>query len=216
MSNLENNTTMLESILETVNALPDAGGGSGGVTSWNDLTDKPDLSAVATTGSWDDLTDKPFGDSTSEWKQIASRKNTASISSTTNINLNSLSLSLELGRRYKIVFHTYDMPAMTRREAIVVATAQTSVVGQYISLGTREDEIYGYQLMADMPWAFYFKSPIEFPAGYDFFLYEEVKTITTLDEKYIPDTIARTADIPTVPTIEEIIAALPVYGGETE
>jgi hypothetical protein len=35
-------------------------GGGGGVTSWDDLTDKPDFSPIATSGSWNDLTDKPF------------------------------------------------------------------------------------------------------------------------------------------------------------
>lgn len=38
------------------------GVGGGGVTSWNDLTDKPDFAPIATSGSWNDLTDKPFGE----------------------------------------------------------------------------------------------------------------------------------------------------------
>ena len=36
------------------------GGGGGGVTSWDDLADKPDFAPIATSGSWNDLTDKPF------------------------------------------------------------------------------------------------------------------------------------------------------------
>lgn len=46
---------------QDLSALESSGGGGtgGGVKSWNDLTDKPNLAPVATSGSYTDLTNKP-------------------------------------------------------------------------------------------------------------------------------------------------------------
>ena len=154
----------------------DISGSSGGVTSWNDLEDKP------------------FGAGKVEWKQIAFERETASINSLSSIVRNNMTLNVELGRKYRIVVRDAAMDSI-RIEATVIATQVTSVTGNYISLGTKEDDIRGYQLMAGMPWEFPFKNPMSFPIGYDLIIYEAVETITHLDEKYLPDSVVLESEL---------------------
>ena len=193
----------------------------GGVTSWNDLEDKPVFAEVATSGSWNDLADKPFGEGVRVgWKEVANGY-TSQTGSLTSFSVTS-QLTLTPEKTYKIVV-TEPMQNITR-ETIGVASKRTLPdYWDLYTIGTEDDAV---RLTASTnrevipAFTITLAEPIQSLMGVRVTIYEEILDVKTLDEKYIPDTIARKTDIPTIPStdelVESVIASLPIYNGEVE
>lgn len=161
------------------------------VTSWNDLEDKPVFAEVATSGSWNDLTDKPFGESATEWKLVASGEQIGSSVHDVTMNFTAV-----VGRTYGLKVYGIENGG---KSIIVIRYAPCTAVElmpgytlyQISESGT---SVYGQSGSTNKQWTFH--SVETGPYGLIINVYEEVEVETTLDEKYIPDTIARKSDIP--------------------
>ena len=193
------------------------GGEGGGVTSWNDLTDKPfGTEIVEGVITFDgDYSKYEYVDMGAGYLVRVSDK--------------VLTVDDLVGATIRIV-----QPSTSRfedhilTEALIVPAevlgipsvygAQVSVVGgiDILSLGgdlsslasmgipiTKEGTYFSCVTDLDEGW---YVESVSCLTG-------QVETVKPLDEKYIPDTIARVEDIP---TIEEFISALPIYNGEVE
>lgn len=166
-----------------------------GVTSWNDLEDKPVFAEVATSGSWNDLTDKPFGEGETSWNLVASGELCLG-SSVHDVTMN---FTAVVGRNYKLEFYGIE-DKENSIVAIVTApcTAYEIMPGYTIyQIGEIAKGVYGQSNNTNKQWTFH--SVKTGTAGLKINVYEEVEAVTTLDEKYIPETIARKTDIPDIP-----------------
>lgn len=166
------------------------GGGGGGVTA--EEVDEKIAEAIEAipNPSWNDLTDKPFGEGETPWILVAS-----AISNASHANIN---FSAVEGRNYKLdvedrIYNTV--------EASNIAPCTTSqMMGlKYYRIGSSVDVVHGDGGAANTVWNI--STGKQVASGfYRFKIYEESDTVKTLDEKYIPDSIARVADLPAVPT----------------
>jgi hypothetical protein len=166
--------------------------------------------------SWNDLEDKPFGESKTMWNIKRSTYSVESKGSgeyTYFITENNF-LPI-VGKRYKIdVENDYGFLL----SHIDVCTNPSNAT---FDIGTENDPVY-LRSQEVMPGMVSFTIRFVAQSATDLYavIYEEVEVETTLDEKYIPYTIARKADIPTIPStdelVESVIASLPIYNGEVE
>ncbi len=185
--------------------IDDAVGESGGVTSWNDLEDKPDFAPIATSGSWNDLEDKPFGVGTTEWKQVVttsdsipSNQNGVEIDYTIPIPTTFLPV---VGKKYKIEVIEAMLQTVTK-SVTAYCTEGTTPGMQALNIGTTKDPVYYSNTFGIVANVFF--TAVGY-MGWHVKIYEEAEIITTLDEKYIPNTIARVEDIPTEADIQALI-----------
>lgn len=181
------------------------GQGGGGVASWNDLTDKPDFAPIATSGSWNDLTDKPFGEVPAfdiQWNGDMTDKF-------------ALEMSM-LGYNKGTYFVKVDDAVFTP-EDIVWGTISISNGNRFTVMGSDIDtqSFPGAYKIQDYVGIVHNQSLLNnalgLPDGYItngtyFFIntnlftnrFTSPRKIVPLDEKYIPDIIARKTDIPEI------------------
>lgn len=182
-----------------------------GVTSWNDLTDKPFGAEVTESViEWDgNSTGKEILDIgiDSVLVKISDDVLTVDelIGSTVVINTEGTESSISIDQEAAQALQMMDgvLAVMWNGSPIIfIVTADGDYSGLLMKKGTYfcvvEDDYYNPPQILE-----YVKS-LSCLTG-------QVETIKKLDENYIPNTIARTTDIP---TIEEIIAELPIYNGE--
>lgn len=155
--------------------------------------------------SWNDLEDKPFGDGPNSWTETAM----LSIDSATQADDGSYIATVPLtfkpknGVMYRIdlIDKMWNYTAISHECVCVVGYDWVDLSFTY-SLGVSGDPVY---MSARCPateeptsWNFVFSKAIS-SYGYNVYINEAVPTIIPLDEKYIPDTIARVKDIPEIP-----------------
>ena len=188
VSELENDTGFI-----TANDIPESG-----VTSWNVLEDKP------------------FGE-TYEFTNAIYNKMGAftfkqTVDGTWTGNASNTGIALVAGRSYRIIIKYMGMSTLAEFEG--VATYDSVSITYSITDGNGNR-------ISHNSWATTIvvkssSSAISSSSMIQVVIYEGSEVAIPLDEKYIPDTIARKSDIPSVPSIGEIIASLPIYNGEVE
>lgn len=153
-------------------------------SSWNDLTDKPVFSTVATSGSWNDLIDRTHGEELSIVEILPK---------TTNMVDEYVLLpeceQLKIGEKYIVTLNDVIYECIAR---------EYNYTGTIIGNGT----IYGdgnignnepFSCDSHSDGSIYLN--IIEPGEYTISIAKYNTTIYQLDEKYIPDTIARTSEI---------------------
>lgn len=176
-------------------------------------TDIPDIPGG--TISWNNLTDKPFGEGAPEWKGMVSGNVSPVGTDERTYSILNLRFLPTVGKRYKI--EVVDGFGFVKASHIDTCISLSSAT---LDIGTTSDQVYyRYEMiMAGVGLGtitFVAKSDTDFTAT----IYEEVETIKTLNEKYIPDSIARTSDIPsldgyaTEEFVQEEISKIPSGGG---
>lgn len=184
-----------------------------------DVLTTADVSPVATSGSWNDLGDKPFGDGDNQWMYVVE----CNIASATQADGGRYTTSVDMsfnptpGSKYRIEVKDglwgYDILS---HECVCENENNPAIMASFYRLGVSADPVSMRKVVIagqeNTTWDFEFQNAVS-SNGYKVRIYEAVPTIIPLDEKYIPDTIARATDIPTV---SDIIAELPIYNGEVE
>ena len=162
-----------------------------------------ELHPIAKSGSWNDLIDKPFGEAEVNYFTVTINSNEMASS---NINIYDLPLSEGINTYNCIIADNNNNNLGT---AIMTVTGRPYASGNRLGLDVNikhnEFELDGYCSM-DEQWLVdlnILQNP-GFGIGYQMYVYSEDLNITkdktiSMDEKYIPDTIARTSDIPEVP-----------------
>lgn len=172
---------------------------SGGASSWEDLVDKPELFS----GSWNDLSDKPFGelesktyvyDDTLEYEE----PHTGLRFRLLKISDDVLQKSDVIGGELTFIWDGEETTDIIVDEYIL---EDERCVDCYEILGaivvaTSENSTFEYLPLTPGIWLsnrpFCRKAILTTPS------------IKTLDEKFIPDTIARVSDIPDIPNINNV------------
>lgn len=194
----ELNATLYEYANYVESLIPDA------VLSVNGVTPDENGNVEVETGgvtSWNDLEDKPFGVANETvWVEVDRADNIEDSSSTLNtVAFNNL--KIVDGKQYKVSIIPTDinLPAI---EHICVGSIGTMMGLPYynISNSTGSFEIYSMNNLPNWQGDFEYKYNDTTIHRVNIIIYELSETIVYLDEKYIPDTIARVEDIPEVPT----------------
>lgn len=154
---------------------------------------KNSLSTIAISGSWNDLNDKPFGEELnftllSEGNVIAEENNAE-----VPIRANSDYLSSSTEEYYYVQWN--DTLYKT-----VYNSFHWGIGNAYLIDSTEQntgEPFFIHQGLSPKYTAFI----IEEAGSYDFKIYTGQINIKTLDEQFIPDTIARTTDIPDIPEV---------------
>ena len=156
----------------------------------------PDMSSVDI--SWNNLTDKPF-DETISLNREASGVTTLSSAATVLDFQGNMNFLVMVGREY--VLKAINTSTGECRETIAVMeyTYSSGAYSYYIGNSTTSPKLYGVSLLTLNNWQFYSSSPFSAGTWEVSIDYRDV-SITPLDEKFIPDTIARKSDIPEVGT----------------
>lgn len=150
-------------------------------TSYNELEDRPNLAQIATSGSWNDLEDKPFGVGETSWVLIASGQAAGTD--------NSISLLAKLveGKNYKLEVVQGLINVVL---ASNIAPCVTTSLNWY-TIGNNQDavwcEAFGGTLMV--------RWNVSSPYGYTVNIYEESEVITTLDEKFLPESVVLESEL---------------------
>lgn len=144
-----------------------------------------DLPAVAISGSWNDLTDRPFGTSETSWVLVASGP-----SDKQSVEITFTAVE---GKNYKL--EVVDSVMYTVLASTIAPCLTAPMMGmKYYSIGTSSDAVYGNGGLANTTWNFY--SNVTSTYGfYKINIYEEHEAITTLDEKYLPDTVVLESEL---------------------
>lgn len=176
----------IEAITGLADALKEAGSG-GGVTA--EEVDEKIAEAIEAipNPSWNDLTDKPFGEGDTPWVLVASARSNAS---SADINFSAVE-----GRKYRLDVED-DIYNTVEASNIAPCTTSQMMGFKYYQIGSSVDVVHGDGGTANTVWRIYTAKRVA-SGFYRFKIYEESDTVKTLDEKYIPDSIARVADIPT-------------------
>lgn len=147
--------------------------------------------------SWNDLEDKPFGVAETSWALISSALSH-------NQYVTTILTAIE-GKNYKL--EVVDGAYKNVLASTIAPCVTAPMMGaKYYTIGlSRTDAVWGDGGVGNTSWNFYTNKTSA--SDYIFNIYEERETITTLDDKYIPDTIARKTDIPSIPEIPTKISA---------
>lgn len=157
--------------------------------------------------SWNDLTDKPFGeveDVTELWAENEYDSSNYSY-------LPSPLVAFEEGKyRYTLDGIVYETDVKSYQWALY-----TYVIGGNPSIVNQDFNDNGQPLAFYLFNENYFLKFAPNTIGNKSFSAEKIIGIVSrpIEEKFLPDTIARVSDIP---TLEEFISALPIYNGEVE
>lgn len=171
--------------------------------SWNDLTDKPDLFS----GSWNDLTDKPFGEESSVETIVERTTQRLILEGIYNTwHYVEFAQTIPLGTETICTFNGEQYTGvLAEHTGINPYTGEESHV---IGFGNPKMVLHGVEDTGENYFVRYAEPSSGAAIGvvleeefYDTVLKVEARTtkIVPLDEKYIPDTIARVEDIPEVP-----------------
>jgi hypothetical protein len=179
---------------KTFDVMDGVGGAGGGVTSWNDLEDRP------------------FGEGEKiEWEKVTDGSNSQTGSITKIDIIPKPLLTLTPGKTYKLVVYA----AMSgSRETIGVASKSTNIATGYNSyaIGSVDDAVRltASAFVDEKITAFTIElaEPIQSFMGVLVTIYEEKREVKPLDEKYIPSTIARKNDIPEIPEVPTKVSKL--------
>ncbi len=141
--------------------------------------------------SWNDLTDKPFG-STFEFVELASA--TSAVSYDAEAVQYSCSVSLDFtpidGQMYKLVATDGTQTVEAEQVCMVVSIPSMNMYSAFIGTDiTDNSRIYMKKMVATSPWSVYFKATSEEGAMWTITVYEISEIVTTLDSKYLPDGI---------------------------
>lgn len=190
----------VQEIAERAAEMVDVPEGGGGVTSWNDLTDKPDFAPIATSGSWNDLKDKPFSEGEAiEWKEVTggSSSQTGSLTSFDVTPTSKFTLIPE--KNYKIVVNAHMVGS---RETIGIASKKINPdFSEGYAIGSVDDAVY-LTARADRDGMIsYFTitlaEPILSLMGVVINVYEETRAVKPLDEKFLPDSVVLEGELNT-------------------
>ena len=173
--------------------------------------------------SWNDLTDKPFGEDESEiaYESIGSIS-TSLITTVTDQTVNitgTLSKPLVEGETYRVVV-SYPTVAVTRSDFECVCTKKVIMAGvmENLILSGTDCEIWALNGTLTTNATVMVHGTHGMPTV-SVSVYAKKEAVKTLDEKYIPDTIARVEDIPSIEDlateqyVDDAIANIDISGG---
>lgn len=159
--------------------------------------------------SWNDLEDKPFGDLETYVQKFLYKKSSLAVGTYTTTFIPSVPYSIESGGKYKVIVVGTGSNYRVEREYVA-----TSVSSALVFLGSNSDDVYLSCLTADSQYTITVKN-LSASMGIEVYLYAFEKAPVPLDEKYIPETIARKTDIPTVTPYEIPFFDLEAMGMDT-
>lgn len=196
LSELENDTKFI-----TADEVPESG-----VTSWNDLEDKPF-----------------YEDADGDYELIGSASNGLMETVTDeNVNISGWSLTEQLveGKTYRVVV-AYPTSLTNQLDFECKCVKKVIVAGimENLQLNGTDCSVWTSNNSTTVNATVMVRGSYSMPT-ITVKVYAKKGKIYKLDEKYIPDTIARKSDIPTIPStdelVESVIASLPIYNGEVE
>ena len=151
-------------------------------------------------GSWNDLTDKPCGISYEYSKVLYSVQltlPTPDADGWCSYNVSKQNLGISSTTSYKIIVRTSTLAGNAIETEGLTAQFSAGGGGTYtLTLGDKEKDSVYLTYSNNMSLTIYYK-PTWKTQIEDIIVYEGVEIFSPLDEKYIPETIARTEDIPT-------------------
>lgn len=162
-----------------------------------------EVAGAGGTVSWNDLADKPFGEDGSDvviFENINLTLNEASSPSgvTYVTQLDSSAFSLELGKKYKVISGGVEYICVPRIDTIEIEGGEVEVLSignMSVNGGTAYEDTGENFLINYIPSVNYATYGTPSAENTVLSIYE-CSSIKTLDEKFIPDTIARVSDIP--------------------
>lgn len=164
-----------------------------GIISWTNDRDLPNPKPVNIKGekgdsgvtSWNDLEDKPFGEGETSWVQVGT--NPLSSGSATML------FTATAGKKYKIeVVDTFDNTVVASNIAPCLTSPMMGYL--YYSIGETTDDVHGNGGISNTQWTFQTKVIAPFGVA-QLYIYEESETVTTLDEKYLPDSVVLESEL---------------------
>jgi hypothetical protein len=217
----------VEEIAEQAAELVEIPEGGGGVTSWNDLTDKPDFAPIATSGSWNDLEDKPFGDKLDFSKEVYRSMGKFTFTDvsdgkyyaiSTNIFVNLIS-----GKKYQLTVSYMGMSTYAMVEGVAL---YNTLLKQFTVTGDGGSFYYDGNVMSITVKSDYpnLANP-NFAPMMVVIIKEGNEVAIPLDEKYLPDSVVLESELEgkgyqteeqVTALINNAIANLPRYNGEVE
>ena len=197
----------------------------------NEAIENIDIPETVT--SWNDLTDKPFGETFEFKNTIYTKMGGFTFSKLTDGRwygiASNTGLALVVGRTYRISIKHMGMSTLGEFEGIATNN-QTTMKYQIID---GKGNMLGHDALSTTI-TFNSSNAISSSSMTQVVIYEASEVTVPLDDKYIPDTIARKTDIPEVPTnvsqltndagyitadqiqemIDNAISNIPIYNGE--
>lgn len=189
------------------------GGGGGGVTSWDDLADKPDFAPIATSGSWNDLTDKPFYDETPDPITWDGNTDGRYIFEDYLVKVSDEAFTKEqlVGSTAKVLYHgdvkeclctSENLSTQQEGAVILYAGFENKAFTWFVSASTDLNVSDGVIMPKGTYFAFYTDDDGYYTYG--LFFPERAKPI---DDKYLPDSVVLESDLDEF--VDQIIEELP-------
>ena len=192
-----------------------------------DVLTTADVSPVATSGSWNDLGDKPFGEEVTEvggdtlaWDGNTNGRYVFDVDGAKFVHVSDVVLTPnDFENGAEVTYSTGNKQSYTKEDIIGGITGKGMIFTDFFLVVPHDNhtEDDSPDIVIEKKGVYFYqrKDSKEITLtihGYEGFITRQA-VVKPLDGKYIPDTIARVKDIPTV---SDIIAELPIYNGEVE